>query len=391
MVDSKPALDSSGNRIPSSREVFLYFTKLGFINIGGPVAQITMMYNHMVERARWLSKERFVEIMGFAHMLPGPEALQLAIYVGYVKRGRLGGILAGITFIVPGAALMIILSGLYVTYGTLPQVNQALYILKPAVIGIIAAGIFKLGKAAIKTAVLAALFAGSFAAIRFAGMNPLLVLALAGILNLLIAEGTPRLRQPRVILPGMVLGLATPSILAGSRWLQISWLSLKTGLLSFGGAYASLAFLQRGAVEQHQWLTAGQFLDGVALSIATPGPFMLFATFVGFLAGRVAGAILATFFVFLPSFVMVLLGARYMEQLRHNRPVQAFLAGVSAAVVGLILVVSLDLMPEAFSGLFGLIFAVAVFLGIVIFRIDVAYVAIGAMAAGLAYAGVRST
>src|SRR5512141_3384930 len=151
-------------KMPASREVFLYFLLLGFINIGGPVAQITMMYNKMVERSHWLSQDRFVKIMGFAHMLPGPEALQLAIYVGYLKRGILGGILAGLTFIIPGALVMILLSALYVTYGNLPQVNDALYILKPAVLGIIAAGILKLGRAAITNRVLAGLLIGAIIA-----------------------------------------------------------------------------------------------------------------------------------------------------------------------------------------------------------------------------------
>src|SRR5512142_2342361 len=147
--------------IPAEREVFLYFLLLGFINIGGPVAQITMMYNKMVERGHWLSRDRFVRIMGFAHMLPGPEALQLAIYVGYLKRGVLGAILAGLTFIIPGAAIMILLSHLYVTYGSLPEVNDVLYILKPAVLGIIAAGILKLGRAAIRNPWLTVMLAGA--------------------------------------------------------------------------------------------------------------------------------------------------------------------------------------------------------------------------------------
>src|SRR3954471_16879123 len=155
--------------MPAWREVFLYFLLLGFINIGGPVAQITMMYNKMVERSHWLSKDRFVRIMGFAHMLPGPEALQLAIYVGYLKKGILGGILAGLTFIVPGAGVMILLSWLYISYGSLPQVNDALFILKPAVLGIIAAGIIKLGRASIKTPLLAALLVGSIIGMRFLG------------------------------------------------------------------------------------------------------------------------------------------------------------------------------------------------------------------------------
>src|SRR5919205_1923952 len=166
--------------MPSWREVFLYFLMLGFINVGGPVAQITMMYNHMVERRRWLSDDRFTKIMGFCHMLPGPEALQLAIYVGYLKRRILGGILAGLTFILPGAAVMVLLSWLYVTYGSLPQVNNALYILKPAVLGIIAAGIIKLGRAAIKNWVLAGLLVGAVIAMQFGGIDFLLILLLAG-------------------------------------------------------------------------------------------------------------------------------------------------------------------------------------------------------------------
>src|SRR6266498_4524330 len=138
------------HQMPSWRGVFLYFLFLGFVNVGGPVAQITMMYNHMVEKRKWLSNDRFVKIMAFCHMLPGPEALQLAIYVGFLKRKLLGGILAGLTFIIPGALIITILSWLYVTYGSLPQVNNFLYVLKPAVLGIIAAGIIKLGRAAIR-------------------------------------------------------------------------------------------------------------------------------------------------------------------------------------------------------------------------------------------------
>jgi chromate transporter len=377
------------NRLPSWREVFLYFLMLGFINIGGPVAQITMMFNHMVERRRWLSKDRFVKIMGFCHMLPGPEALQLAIYVGYLKRRTLGGVLAGLTFIIPGAVVMIILSWLYVTYGRLPQVYYALYILKPAVLGIIAAGVIKLGRAAIKSVLLAVLLAVSFAAMRFAGVNFLLILVLAGLLNLLIGEGWRHLRGAKAGIAPFVLGLGSLG-LSDSRWVQMAWLFLKTGLFSFGGAYAALIFLQRGAVDEHGWLTAGQLLDGVALSVATPGPFMLFTTFVGYVAGGVPGAIIATFFVFLPSFVFVLGGARYIEQVRHNRAVQSFLAGASAAVVGIILVVSLELAPEALVDLPSVLIALIAFLVITIFKLDVALVAVCALGVGVLYALARA-
>src|SRR5438132_123095 len=281
----------AAHQMPSWRDVFLYFLFLGFVNIGGPVAQITMMFNHMVEKRRWLTKDRFVKIMAFCHMLPGPEALQLAIYVGYLKRKVWGGILAGLTFILPGA----------------------------------------------------------------------------------------------VVIGGIALLLP----FADSRLLQVTWLFLKTGLLSFGGAYASLVFVQRGAVAQYHWLSDGQLLDGVALSIATPGPFMLFTAFVGYVASGIPGAVLATFFVFLPSFIFVIAGVHYIEKVRENRAVQAFLAGVSAAVVGVIAVVSLDLIPEALVDWPTVGIAVISFLLVALLKRDVAFVAIGAMLGGIIYSSIR--
>src|SRR5687767_9166172 len=276
----KEKTTGDGDQMPSWREVFLYFLMLGFINIGGPVAQITMMYNHMVERRQWLSEDRFVKIMAFCHMLPGPEALQLAIYVGYLKRKVVGGVLAGLTFILPGAVVMVILSWLYVTYGSLPQVNQILYVLKPAVLGIIGAGILKLGRASVRNLLLAALLIGAFVGMRFADINFLLIMLLAGLLNLLIVQGWPTIWRTRATLPTM-LGVLIALPFTDSRWFQMAWLFFKTGLFSFGGAYASIVFLERGAVQQHHWLTSSQLLDGVALSVATPGPFMLFTTFAG--------------------------------------------------------------------------------------------------------------
>src|SRR5712691_11515352 len=230
-ANQEVAIDD-GHKMPSWREVFLYFLFLGFVNVGGPVAQITMMFNHMVEKRKWLSKDRFVKIMAFCHMLPGPEALQLAIYVGYLKRKLWGGILAGLTFILPGAVVMIVLSWLYVKYGKLPQVMDALYVLKPAVLGIIAAGIIKLGRAAIRNFFLAVLIVGAFVGMQFAGINFLLILVIAGALNLLIEEGWPRLKKATPTLPVTigVFALLLPFI--DSRLFQIAWLFLKTGLFS---------------------------------------------------------------------------------------------------------------------------------------------------------------
>jgi chromate transporter len=380
----------AGQQMPSWREVFLYFFFLGFVNIGGPVAQITMMFNHMVEKRRWLSKDRFVKIMAFCHMLPGPEALQLAIYVGYLKRKLWGGVLAGLTFILPGAVVMIVLSWLYVKYGKLPQVNDALYVLKPAVLGIIAAGIIKLGRAAIRNFFLALLLIGAFVGMRFAGINFLLILLIAGLLNLIVEQGWPLLKKAAPTVPAMIGGIGLLLPFGDSRLFQIAWLFFKTGLLSFGGAYASLVFVDRGAVAQYHWLSHGQLLDGVALSVATPGPFMLFTTFVGYVAGGILGAALATFFVFLPSFVFVLGGVHYVEKIRENRTIQAFLAGVSAAVVGVIAVVSLDLIPEALVDWPTVGIAAAAFLLIAFLKRDVALVAVGGMLSGVIYATIRA-
>jgi chromate transporter len=258
------------------------------------------------------------------------------------------------------------------------------------VLGIIAAGIIKLGGASIRNFFLGLILVGSFVGMRFLGINFLLILIIAGALNLLAKEGWPRLRWTppslRITVGGIVLLL--PVI--DSRLLQISWLFLKTGFLSFGGAYASLVFVQQGAVAEHHWLTDGQLLDGVALSVATPGPFMLFTTFAGYLAGGVVGAILATFFVFLPSFVFVLGGAHYVEKVRDNKTIQAFLAGVSAAVVGVIAVVSLELIPQALVGWPAVVIFVVSFLLIVWLKRDVALVAVAAMVGGLLYALARA-
>lgn len=391
---SRMKADQTGeeqDHLPSARKVFLYFLLLGFINIGGPVAQITMMFNHMVEKERWFSKDRFTRIMAFCHLLPGPEALQLAIYVGYLKRRVIGGTIAGVTFIIPGALVMIGLSYLYVTYGNLPQVQDMLFVLKPAVLGIITAGIIKLGRAAIKTGFLAVMTAVTVAAMVFARLDLLVVLFGAGLLNLAYAELLPRIRErlSLVLFTPVALAGAKAPAAAGAGWLAMSWLFLKTGLFSFGGAYASLIFIQHGAVERFHWLTGGQLLDGVAMSVATPGPFMLFTTFVGYVTGGVAGAILATFLVFLPSFLFVFIGTRCLEKVRNQGHIQSFLSGASAAVVGVILVVSWKLVPDALVSVASYVIAAAAFLAIVWREIDVSAVAIATMAFGGVYALVH--
>jgi chromate transporter len=258
------------------------------------------------------------------------------------------------------------------------------------VLGIIAAGIIKLGRAAIRNLFLALLLVAAFVGMRFAGINFLLILLIAGLLNLIVEEGLPLLKKTAPTLPLMIGGVGVLLPFSDSRLFQIIWLFFKTGLLSFGGAYASLVFVQRGAVAQYHWLSDGQLLDGVALSVATPGPFMLFTTFAGYLAGGIAGAALATFFVFLPSFVFVIGGVHYIEKVRENRMIQAFLAGVSAAVVGVIAVVSVDLIPAALVDWPAMGISTVAFLLIAFLKCDVALIAIGAMFGGIIYASVRA-
>ena len=272
-----------------------------------------------------------------------------------------GGVLAGVTFIVPGAIAMIVLSWLYVRYGKLAEVTNALYVLKPAVLGIIAAGIIKLGRASIRNVFLAILLVGAFVGMRFGGINFLLILLIAGLLNLIVERGSAVLKKTAPTLPLMIVGTGHCFRSAIRVYSRLPG-CFSRQLLSFGGAYASLVFVQRGAVAQYHWLSDGQLLDGVALSVATPGPFMLFTTFVGYIAGGIPGAVLATCFVFLPSFVFVLGGVPYIEKVRQKRSIQAFLAGVSAAVVGVIAVVSLDLIPGALPDWITVAISVAAFL-----------------------------
>src|SRR5438874_3637237 len=260
----------------------------------------------------------------------------------------------------------------------------------PVALGIIAAGIIKLGRASIRNVFLAVLLVAAFVVMRFAGINFLLILLIAGLLNLMVEHGSAVLKRSAPTLPVILVGTSALVPFSDSRLFQIAWLFFKTGLLSFGGAYASLVFVQRGAVAQYHWLSDGQLLDGVAISVATPGPFMLFTTFVGYIAGGIPGAALATFFVFLPSFVFVLAGVHYIEKVRENRGLQAFIAGVSAAVVGVIAVVSLDLLPGALTDWITVAISVAAFLLVAFVKRDVALVAVGAMVGGIIYACVRA-
>lgn len=390
-------MQDEGTRIaaPEAEGVFRYFFRLGFVNIGGPVAQLAMMYDHAVDRAHWITRERFVRIMGVCHILPGPEALQLAIYVGYLTRGIRGGVFAGVMFVLPGAVLITILAALYAAFGALRSVDDALYVLKPAVLGIIAAGLLRIGRAALTSWTLALIATAALTGMRLLGVDVILILFAAGVAALLVGSAKPETRPALAVGPLLWLG-STPALpwlapvaFTLAEWVDVAWVFLRTGLFSFGGAYGSLALLTRGVVTEHEWLTSAQLLDGVALSIATPGPFMLFATWAGYLIAGVPGAAAATVLVFLPSFVLVLAAAGRIERMRERPAVRRFLAGVSAGVVAVILLVTLDLAPAAFVDPLAGAIALVAFSLIVIAKRDVALVSVLSMGAGIAHALLR--
>jgi chromate transporter len=380
-------LANHGERSPSWSELLSTFLYLGSTNIGGPATQTARMHRHIVDRKHWLSSDRFERAVNSCNVLPGSQLLQLAIFSGYLKKKYLGGLLAGLIFILPGAILMFFLARLYVVYSQLPKMALVLFILKPAVLGIITAGTIKLGASSIRNFFLAAIGGGAFVALNFAKMSLLPVLLAAGLLNLLVSAGLPR--RQRKLSPTRSFSISAAILLFLSfhpHWLRLSWLFLKTGLFSFGGAFSSLAFLHQGAVEDYRWLSPGQLLDGVALSVATPGPFMLLSTFVGHLSGGTQGALLATFFVFLPSFLFVLGGSRYFEKQNSTEFIQPFLDGTSAALVGVMIVVTIQVAPEVLLRSPTVVIAIASMLMIVLWKVDVAIVAAVAIIGGVLYA-----
>jgi chromate transporter len=372
---------------PSWVELLSTFLYLGATNIGGPATQTDRLGRHIVDRKHWLSRERFDRAVACCNVLPGSQLLQLAIYSGYLKKKYSGGLLAGLIFILPGAILMFFLARLYVVYSQLPKMALVLFVLKPAVLGIITAGAIKLGASSIRNFFLAGIATGAFVALNFSKVSLLAVLLAAGSLNLLAAAGLPRMQGKVNTIRSLSISSAILLLLSiHPHWLRLSWLFLKTGLLSFAGAFASLAFLHQGAVEDYRWLSPGQLLDGVALTVATPGPFMLLSTFVGYLSGGTQGALLATIFVFLPSFVFVLAGARYFEKWSDTEFIRPFLEGTSAALVGVLVVVTIQVAPEVLLRSPAVVIAIAAMLMIVLWKVDVAIVAGGAIIVGLVYA-----
>ncbi len=402
--------------IPSYREAFRFWLKLGFISFGGPAGQIAIMHQELVEKRRWISERRFLHALNYCMLLPGPEAQQLATYIGWLLHGVRGGITAGVLFVLPAFFLLCLLSWIYVSYSHLPVVAGIFYGIKPAVTAIVLQATYRIGGRTLKNPVLWGIAACSFLALfALDAPFPLIVLcaALAGLAgsqflpayfsgsghaagvqkdygpavidDAMDSEGRKRFSfvdLAKVLIVGLILWCAPMAALMlwggwGHPLTQMGWFFTKAALLTFGGAYAVLPYVFQAAVEHYQWLSAPQMIDGLALGETTPGPLILVVAFVGFVGGHGAapfgpewailsgfiGAGIVTWFTFLPSFLFILGGAPIVEVTHGNVKFTAPLTAITAAVVGVILNLALFfayhvLWPQGFEGSFDIFSAV---------------------------------
>jgi chromate transporter len=432
---------------PVSRwEAFRYWLKLGFISFGGPAGQISMMHQELVEKRRWISEHRFLHALNYTMVLPGPEAQQLATYIGWLMHGVRGGIMAGVLFVLPSLFILIALTWIYLAYGDVPAVQGILYGIKPAVTAIVVFAAYRIGSRALNNNVLRAMAVMAFIAIfAFHVPFPYIVLA-AGILGFvgsrfapdkfkagghhgeadtgygaaLIDDDTPipdhaRFKWSRLItfaLIGVLIWVAVMVLLSvvygwQGTLTQMGWFFTKAALVTFGGAYAVLPYVYQGGVEQYAWLSGTQMIDGLALGETTPGPLIMVVAFVGFVGGwtkelfgpdalplaGAAGAGIATIFTFLPSFLFILLGGPSVEATRHEVTFTAPLTGITAAVVGVILNLAVFfayhvLWPQGFDAPFewlSALIGLAAFVALFKYKVGIVPI-IGACAAiGLAY------
>jgi chromate transporter len=369
-------------------EALRFWLKLGFISFGGPAGQIAIMHRELVERHHWISERRFLHALNYCMVLPGPEAQQLATYIGWLMHGIRGALVAGGLFVLPSLAILIALSWIYVRFGDVPAIAAILHGVKPAVVAIVLAAAWRIGSRTLRNGVLIAIAVAAFVALyAFSAPFPLVILA-AAVIGFIGARMAPRLFEmgPHANAKGggdqAFIGDDTPtppharfsarrlaSITAAfvtlwavslaalvaifgwqSDYAQMAWFFTKAALLTFGGAYAVLPYVLQGAVENYGWLTAPQMIDGLALGETTPGPLIMIVAFVGFLGGwtkqllgpdalfaaAVLGASIATLFTFLPSFLFILAGGPLVERTRDDVKLTAPLTAITAAVVGVI-------------------------------------------------------
>ncbi|MGH2662162.1 MAG: chromate efflux transporter [Actinomycetota bacterium] len=349
---------------PGPREpyahLFLRFLRFGLLAWGGPVAQIAMVRDELVEREAWISKERFNRVLAVYQVLPGPEAHELCVYFGYVGHGRLGGLLAGLGFMLPGFLLMLALAWAYVRFGIAAIAPAGLfYGFQAAVLALVARAVIRIGRHALSDPWLWGIAVAALAA-DLIGVHFGITLSVAGLTYAAVRRGlipwaaaivvaaalavllVPGLRDSREA-PQAVQSVADGAVSV----LRLFASGLMAGLLTFGGAYTVIPFLRREAVVAGQWMTDGQFVDGLALSGILPAPLVIFRTFVGYVGAGVAGAVAMTAGIFLPAFSFTLVGHGAIEQLVETPALHTFLEGVTAGVVGLIVGTTIRLAPTS--------------------------------------------
>lgn len=364
---------SDGYDVPreSWLRLFLRFLRFGALAWGGPVAQIAMIRQELVDEERWISSAHFNRVLAVYQVLPGPEAHELCVYFGMRSRGRWGGVLAGLGFMLPGFALMCALSWAYVRYGLQTDGVAAVFAaVQVAVAALIVRAVVRIGGHVVTDRWLWGIAIVATAA-QLAGVHFGIILTVGGLVYLLgrrrfqvLAWALATLAVAAVV--GYVVslrGLAGFDVLSGSAapaetarrdgmpLLTLFWSGLKAGLLTFGGAYTVIPFLQRDAVTQGAWMSNTQFLDGLALSGLLPAPLIIFSTFVGYLGGGPGGAVAMTVGIFLPAFAFTLIGHDALEWLVHQPRIRLFLEGVTAGVVGLIAGTTLALLKVSLTGL----------------------------------------
>lgn len=362
--------------------LFRKFLRFGFLAWGGPVAQIALMHEELVEKEKWVSEEHFKKVLGLYQAMPGPEATELAVYFGYHKMGRLGGLLSGLGFVLPGFFLVLLLSFLYTTYGLGLEPMQAfLYGIKPAVIALIAVAVYKIAKRSITSKKLFLCAALTAIASVFLQVD-LVVLLFAGGLFYYLVSIAPKKHASLAAL--FFPFAATIAASQNNRFGEIFLFFLKAGLLTFGGAYTVIPFVESGAINEFGWLSRQEFLDGLALSAVVPGPLIIVSTFVGFLAGGLFGAVIATFAVFLPAFAITIIGYPFISRLVENKKLQTFFDGLTAAVVAVIIMSSIVLAKAAITDSFTVLVFASSLAMLWRFKTNIAIVLIASGLLGLA-------
>ena len=360
------------------------FLKFGALAWGGPAAQIAMIKRECVDEEHWISEESFRKLLAVYQVLPGPEAHELCVYFGRLRGGKLGGLLAGLGFMLPGFVLMLALSIVYVKASLAGNLDTVFYGATAAVAGLVARALLRFAETFITGVPLAILAVVAFALTLSLGASFVLVLLGAGLAYELWTNGGRWLRRANSLSPASAGVVVVAGAITVSLTGQIFLEGLKAGLLTFGGAYTVIPFLRESAVSGHHWLTGSQFVDGLALSGVLPAPLIIFSTFVGYLAGGLGGAFAMTVGIFLPAFVFPIFLHRYLVALAENERLRPFLLGVAAAVVGLIAAVTVQIVKTSVVDVYTALIAIAAFAILVRFhsKLTVLYVVLGGGAIG---------